>query len=486
VCSGTACDFTCEAGYHRCGDQCLADDSVNSCGARCDACPMATNGTAVCQGGSCYLVCATGTMRCGSGCATCPALPAHASLECTGAGTCDFTCDLGYHRCGDQCLPDDSIAGCGFSCAVCSTSFPDATASCQNGHCTYACGQGWLRCAAGCCRAESVAAGFSMTCATTAAGDALCWGQNFDNYTTTPQLLGLGGVAATSPGGPPLCVLLTDGTVRCRERTTNQWPTIAGLGAGVQQVKAGSAHVCALTAGGGVKCWGDNTESQLGDGTTTASGLTPVDVIGLQTGVTSLDVGPYHACAVLGATGEVRCWGNNTRGVLGDGTTTDRSTPVVVASLGGAATSVSAGGGHSCALISGGTVKCWGRNMNGELGNGATANESSVPVTVTGLTAVTHLDLGDRHSCARTMAGGLKCWGSNSGGRLGDGSTTQRTTPVDVSGFTSGVASFATGASSTCAINTTGELLCWGDNSSNQLGDGTSTSRLTPTYVLGR
>ena len=321
-----------------------------------------------------------------------------------------------------------------------------------------------------------------MACATTAAGDGMCWGGNFDTYATTPVLLSFPSVSVVSTGNRP-CVI-SSGAVQCREQSSRQWQTIAGLGSGVQQLLSGAAHTCALTAGGGVKCWGDNTEGQLGDGTTTASGLTPVDVVGLGSGVSSIDVGDFHSCALLSGTGELRCWGNNVRGVLGDGTTTNRPSPVTVAGLGATPIAVAAGGNHTCALISGGTVKCWGRNLNGELGNGATANQSLVPVSVSGLTGAVQLDLGDHHSCARTMAGGLRCWGSNTGGRLGDGTSIQRTTPVDP--FTSGITTFSTGSDFTCAINTAGELLCWGTNASNQLGDGTTTSRLTPTYVLGR
>ncbi|HEY0880350.1 MAG TPA: hypothetical protein VGD87_02410, partial [Archangium sp.] len=399
ACSGTSCDFACNAGYHRCGNQCLPDDSTASCGTRCDACPSDPNGTALCSNGTCYLTCGNGTLKCGAACATCPTLPANATLGCTVGNACDFTCDTGYHRCGNQCVANDSITGCGPSCTVCSTSFPDATATCQNNQCTYACGQGWLRCAAGCCRAATVTSGFAQVCATTPAGDALCWGQNFDNFALTPVLLSTSSVTATSTTSGPC--LLSGGVVQCRDRTTRQYVTISGLGAGVQQVSTGSTHACALTAANGVKCWGDNTYSQLGDGTTTASGTTPVDVIGLGSGVGVLDVGSYHACVVMSATGEVRCWGINIRGVLGDGTTVNRGTPVSVTTLGETATSVAAGGGHSCALLTSGIVKCWGRNLNGELGNNATANEAYVPVTVSGLSAVTAIDLGDRHSCAR-------------------------------------------------------------------------------------
>ena len=349
----------------------------------------------------------------------------------------------------------------------------------------------------GSARATAIAAGAWHTCALASAGGAVCWG-----YNEPRAVAGLAsGVAAISAGGYHACALTSAGAVVCwgwndsgqlgngRQgcgdvRCSSPIPVaVSGLGSGVAAIAAGGVHSCALTSVGGVVCWGDNSYGQLGDGTTT-NRYTPVAVSGLSSGVVAIAAGGDHTCALTSA-GAVVCWGYNTYGQLGDGTTTTRLTPVAVSGLASGVAAISAGGLHSCALTSAGGVVCWGYNGGGQLGDGTTTNRDT-PVDVSGLgSGVAAIAAGGVHSCALTRAGGVVCWGSNGWGQLGDGTTTERHTPVAVSGLVSGVVAIAAGTEHTCALTSVGVVKCWGENASGQLGDGTTIDSHTPVGVIG-
>jgi alpha-tubulin suppressor-like RCC1 family protein len=196
-----------------------------------------------------------------------------------------------------------------------------------------------------------------------------------------------------------------------------------------------------------------------------------------------VSAGSYHTCALSWVNG-VRCWGQNLYGQLGDGTSVDRAVPRDVVGLATGVTAVAAGGGHSCALTSGGGVKCWGSNAYGQLGDGTTTSRMT-PVDVSGLVSgVVAISAGGAHTCALLSGGTIKCWGRNLEGQLGDGSTTSRAAPVNVTGSVTGIRVSA-GGGHTCVVTSGGGLKCWGENTYYQVGDGTNTRRVAPTDVVG-
>ena len=260
----------------------------------------------------------------------------------------------------------------------------------------------------------------------------------------------------------------------------------------VTQVASGQAHSCAVTAGGGVQCWGYNGLGQLGNNSTTNS-LTPVAVSGLASGVVAVTAGSLHSCA-LSTGGGVQCWGDNFSGQLGNNSSIDSHTPVAVSGLAGVGTlggvaAIAAGYDYTCALSTGGGVLCWGYNATGQLGNNSTTN-SLTPVAVSGLASgVVAITVGQGHSCALSTGGGVQCWGRNINGQLGNNSVTESHTPVAVSGpagvgTLTGVAAITAGDYHTCALSTGGGVLCWGGNDEGQLGNNTYNAGATPTPVV--
>jgi alpha-tubulin suppressor-like RCC1 family protein len=347
-------------------------------------------------------------------------------------------------------------------------------------------------------------AGSEHTCSLAITGGVYCWGANLSGQigdgTTTDRLTpvrvsGLSsGFADVAAGGSHSCALTTAGAVLCwgfntsgqlGDGTVNQRNTpvpVTGLSSGVAAIVMDENHSCALTTAGAVLCWGENQGGQIGDGTT-INRLTPVPVSGLSSGVVAIATGDRHSCALTNA-GAVLCWGSNNAGQLGDGTTTDRLTPVPVSGLSSGVAAISVGNSTSCALTGARVVLCWGDNFFGQIGDGTTINRLT-PVSVSGLSGVvTAISVGGPHICALTSGGAIQCWGLNVNGALGDGTTTDRRTPVFVSGLSGVVAAVAAGGTHSCALTTGGVVLCWGFNSRGQLGDSTTTTRLTPVTTL--
>jgi len=265
-------------------------------------------------------------------------------------------------------------------------------------------------------------------------------------------------------------------------------PVSVGGGSGTSgwtAISAGLYHSCGIRAGVAL-CWGYNSDGQLGNGTTIDS-TTPVNVGGGAgtSGWTAISAGAYHSCGIR--SGVALCWGYNPDGQLGNGTTSASTTPVNVGGGSGTSgwTAISAGRYHACGVRSG-VALCWGDNGDGELGNGTNV-ASSAPVNVGGgggTSGWTSVSAGRYHSCG-VRSGVALCWGYNSDGQLGNGSNTASSAPVNVGGGggTSGWTSVSAGYHHACGVRS-GAFLCWGDNYYGQLGTGTNATSLVPTPVL--
>lgn len=299
-------------------------------------------------------------------------------------------------------------------------------------------------------RVRAVSAGAS-TCALTSTGAVTCWSVN-ENSLLGPNSgsrspVAVGGlttdVASVSVGTDLACVVTALGAVRCWGcnfpgnylTSFSAVPLdVTGLSSGVISVSAGFRHACALTTLGAVKCWGPTEIGQLGNGSFDAPNA-PVDVVGLSSGVVSVSAGYGYSCAVT-SVGAVKCWGGNYYRQLGNDSMEFSTVPVDVVGLSSGVVSVSAGTRYACAVTSAGAIKCWGSLQWGKVGDPLTTSTSSVPAEVDGLSSnMSAVSVGDSHACAVTSIGAVKCWGTNSFGELGNGTTIGSSVPVDVVEF---------------------------------------------------
>jgi alpha-tubulin suppressor-like RCC1 family protein len=301
-----------------------------------------------------------------------------------------------------------------------------------------------------------VSAGYNHTCGVTVSNRAYCWGNGFFGQ--------LGNGTAT-------------------DRLT---PVAVAGGLRFRQVSAGTDHTCGVTPGNRLYCWGANTYGDLGDGTTTPR-LAPVAVAG---GLRFRQVVAANAytCGVT-LDNRAYCWGTSSFGEIGDGTRgTQHLTPVAV--IGGLRfRQVSAALLHTCGVTLDNLAYCWGSNSNGQLGGGPPGDLSLTPVRVVGGLRFRRVIAGFSHTCGVTAGNRAYCWGFNLFGQLGDGTAyptnTQRLTPVAVAGGLRFREVGAAGEYHTCGVTTGNQSYCWGLNRDGQLGDGTITQRLTPVAVTG-
>jgi alpha-tubulin suppressor-like RCC1 family protein len=461
----------------------------------------------------------------GKQCAKCAdAKGCQEAADCA-SGVCDpqkKTCSVA--SCSDQVRNgDETDVDCGGpTCPKCPLGASCGTAvDCQSGTC---CGKACVGPFAG------IAAGGNHTCAYRQDGTLWCWGYNqmgqlgqgptavVDgggvNQSSPVQATPLGAtVVEVAAGSLHTCARKQDATLWCwgdniagqLGNGTLGWPPtfdlvqVAPLGTSVVEVAAGANHTCARTQDGKLWCWGDNGAGQVGDGTisvgdaASAVKASPVQVASLGTGAVQVAAGNVHTCARKQG-GTLWCWGHNEYGQLGDGTTGGvacsgsvcKPVPVQVTGLGASVVEVSTGDGHTCARKQDGTLWCWGRNTYGALGTGMTGWKEPSPLKVASLgTDVVAVTAWGDHTCARKQDGTLWCWGKNTSGQVGEGTTASpKPLPVQVTALGASVLEVSAGREHTCARRQDGTIWCWGANYLGQLGDGTTTGKPTPVQVL--
>ncbi|MCA8837601.1 MAG: putative Ig domain-containing protein [Proteobacteria bacterium] len=290
---------------------------------------------------------------------------------------------------------------------------------------------------------QQASLGGSHTCGVSRSGRLSCWGNNFNGQ------LGLGD---------------------SRNRTS---PFSVGMNADWATVSAGYEHTCAIKTNGQLFCWGANSGGRLGLGTPGFVDVFVTTRVGADTDWATVDAGRLHTCAIK-TSGQLHCWGSNSRGRLGLGDNYDRAAPTRVGNNADWAT-VSASHEHTCAIKTSGQLHCWGDNSNGILGLGD-SNIRTTPTRVGNDTDWANVSTGLSHTCATKTSGELFCWGEAIGDQIGMDGFVVSLVPVKI-GTNTNWRSVGVGSTHTCTTTTSGELFCWGNGSDGQLGLGDSLGR---------
>jgi alpha-tubulin suppressor-like RCC1 family protein len=311
---------------------------------------------------------------------------------------------------------------------------------------------------------DTVAVGRYHACGLTSTGLAFCWGGD-----ATGQLGNGAGAPVDQP--IPVPVLMPGGTTFTR-------------------IGAAEFDTCALDQNGNGWCWGNDGNGRLGNGPALVDQQESPSAVTMPGGLTftRITAAYNHNCAVA-SNGAAYCWGWDSNGRLGNGSTggVDRDVPTQVSLPGVPFADISAGHDHTCGLDAGGMAWCWGSDTFGQLGNGPglTADQYlPTPVIMPGGVTFTAISAGGQHTCALGSDNQTYCWGSDASGQLGngDGLTANQDSPSPVQSPGTAFVIISAGNQHTCGI-TSGAAFCWGDNSNRTLGDGSFIPRTAPVYV---
>jgi len=299
---------------------------------------------------------------------------------------------------------------------------------------------------------------------------------------------------SVSVGATYACALVDDGSLRCwGDNSCGQLGNgsfasspvpvkVKGI-TNALVVSAGDCHTCAVLSSGAIQCWGSNARGELGDSQWTRSAV-PMPVVGITNAVAVTTRGNAFTCALL-ADGTASCWGKEDYGELGSGVTMDQAEPMQVANIADGI-AIQSGSSHTCVVSKSGAVQCWGRDMDGQIGDGRLGNNinATTPVSVLGVKSAVAIACGSAHACVILDDQTVTCWGSNAGPPYSTIAWTISATPLPVVSL-AGVLAVAGGYESSCALLDDGTLRCWGNNANGELGDGTTRDRSSPVAVAG-